>query len=200
MEPGFYEEPDFNIQLGSVKTVKDRLRDAVQRSFTSLLREDGQLFDCPIEEDYPYDARKLHEVCINHRLANHLENDVIPVLGSGEKMFVDIEFNREGVSSKTSRINGEERTLRPDIIIHNRRSGAEKVNFLIVECKKKEASREELDDDRSKIGTLMKDERYDYLFGLQVIYGKNRIKGLLFFKVDSNIESEEFEAVGVRPV
>jgi len=173
--------------------MKDQVRDAVRRSFAQLLREDGYLFDCPIEEGSLYDARKLHEVCINHRLANHLEDEVLPILSSKKKMFVDIEFNREGVNYKKSQINGEEKRVRPDIIIHNRRTGKEKTNFLVVECKKKGTSQKDIDIDRSRICALMDDEKYEYSFGLQVIYGKDRIKGVLFFKGDTGIESEKLD-------
>ena len=55
--------------------MKDQVRIAVLRSF-ELVIGDGHLLDCPIEENCPYDARKLHGVCINHRLAHR---EVIPV-------------------------------------------------------------------------------------------------------------------------
>ena len=72
---------------------------AVKNAFSRLKEEDGSLFECPIEVEAPYDSRKLHEVCINHRLANHLEDSILPLLsGNGEEYFVDIEFNREGIN------------------------------------------------------------------------------------------------------
>ncbi len=74
--------------------MKDQVRDGVLRSFRRLVIEAGHLFDCPIEEHPSYNARKLHEVCVNHRLANHLEKEFIPVLSPQETIFVDIEFNR----------------------------------------------------------------------------------------------------------
>jgi len=106
-------------------------------------------------------------------------------------MFVDIEFNREGLNYKEVRLDGEDRKVRPDIIIHNRRSGAEKTNFLIVECKKKGSSEEEIKEDQRKICALMQDERYQYSFGLQVVYGKERIEGVLFFRGEAGIDSEK---------
>lgn len=175
------------------EAMKDRVRDAVRRAFARLLREDGSLFDCPIEEGFPYGARKLHEVCVNHRLADHLEHEVLPVLVSGEKMFVDIEFNREGANYKNVKIDDEDRRVRPDIIIHNRRTGLDKRNFLVVECKKKGSAQTEIDEDRLKICALMEDERYKYSFGLQVIYGKEQIKGVLFFRGDTGIDSEDID-------
>ncbi len=73
--------------------MKDELVRAIRSAFGRLLVEDGSLFNCPIEEDSPYDARKLHEVCINHRFTNHLQNEVLPLLDNRESMFADIEFN-----------------------------------------------------------------------------------------------------------
>jgi hypothetical protein len=139
------------------EAMKHELREAVRRSFARLMREDGTLFECPIEEDSPYDARKLHEVCVNHRLTNHLQREVLPVLRSEEKMFVDIEFNREGGSFKEAKIDHRDRRVRPDIIIHNRRRNSRKKNFLVVECKKEETSQPEIDEDQRKISALMED-------------------------------------------
>lgn len=174
--------------------MKNELKNAVRRAFDRLLHEDGTLFDCPIEEDSPYgDPRKLHEVCVNHRLANHLQDEVLPLLNKlyEEKMFVDIEFNRDGGSYKRAEIDGKEKTVRPDIIIHNRKSGTEKKNFLVVECKKKGASRAEINNDKQKILALMQQEKYEYLFGLQVIYGRKGVQGFFFFKDEATIRWEE---------
>ena len=97
--------------------MKDQIREGVLRSFKRLVNEDGYLFDCPIEERSSYDARKLHEVCVNHQLANHLEKEIIPVFRLDEAIFVDIEFNREGVDFKnqSDRARGREvaQRLRP---------------------------------------------------------------------------------------
>jgi hypothetical protein len=170
--------------------MKDQVREGVLRSFRRLVEDDGYLFDCPIEENSSYDARKLHEVCINHWLANHLQEEIIPVLNTGEPLFVDIEFNREGMNFKNVKINGEDKTVRPDIIIHNRKTGPEKWNFLVVECKKQGASAKEIGEDGEKIRALMESEKYEYSFGLQVIYGTDGVHGTLFFKSGSSIMSE----------
>jgi hypothetical protein len=167
---------------------KQQVLDAVRCSFSRLVKEDGNLFDCPIEEHSCYDARKLHEVCINHRLANYREKEIIPLLK--EKIFVDIEFNREGVDFKNVAINGKDKICRPDIIIHNRMTGPEKVNFLVVECKKKGTPEDELKADLEKIHAFMDDARYEYSFGLRVVYGKDGCEGMLFFKSGTKITSE----------
>ena len=171
--------------------MKNKVLEAVRNSLDLLLREDGCLFDCQIEQDPPCNARKLHEVCINHKLANYLEHTVLPILASEEKRFVDIEFNREGRNYKEVQINGCDSTLRPDIIIHNRKSGLEKRNFLVVECKKIGCTKEEIEEDKQKIIAFMVDDRYKYSFGLQVIYGKDQVTGFLFFKGDKGIDPEK---------
>lgn len=170
--------------------MKDQVREGVLRSFKRLVDEDGYLFDCPIEERSPYNARKLHEVCVNHQLANHLEKEIIPVFRLDEAIFVDIEFNREGVDFKNTKINGEDKRVRPDIIIHNRKTGPKKLNLLVVECKKQGASEQDIEEDRQKIRALMKDKKYQYSFGLQVVYGRDGVKGELFFKSGTKIISE----------
>lgn len=171
---------------------KDEVRECVLRSFNSLLQFDGSLFDCPIEDDKnnPGQPRKLHEVCVNHRLANYLEEEFIPIDKNEEALFVDIEFNREGPNPKQLMIDGTNKNVRPDIIIHNRKSDSRKVNFLVVECKKYDASKTELDNDCKKIRALMDDQKYQYKFGLQVIYRKGEVCGTLFFKNGIGIDSE----------
>ncbi len=171
------------------ETMKDLIHDRVLDAFRQLVQEDGAFFDCPIEEHAPYDARKLHEVCINHRLANHLAAAIAPVLRVNERLFVDIEFNREGVDFKQIRINGEDHTVRPDIIIHNRKTGPQKLNILAVECKKQDTSAKEIEEDKKKIRAFMEDERYQYQFGLQVIYGQDGVRGELFFKDGKRMNS-----------
>lgn len=176
--------------------MKDAVKNAVQVAFAQLLQEDGSLFDCPIEEEFPYDARKLHEVCINHKLANHLEQVILPLIADQDRMFVDIEFNREGLNYKSVWMDGEEKRLRPDIIIHNRRSGLRKRNFLVVECKKEGSSQTEIEEDQRKLCAMMEDERYSYSFGLQVVYGRKQIEGSLFYRnADrTSIEAERITA------
>jgi hypothetical protein len=49
----------------------------------------------------------------------------------------------------------------------------------------------EIEDDQKKIRAFMEDTRYEYWFGLQVIYGKGVVCGELFFKSDNRIQSVE---------
>lgn len=157
---------------------KDQIKQAVSRAFSTLLNEDGLLFECDIEDDSNYVSRKLYEICINHKLAVHLENELRTIVNTdNKKYFVDIEFNREGANRKLLR-NGL--FARPDIIVHNRKSGGSKENLLIVECKKHGASQGEIDKDKRKILEFMNNNNYMYIYGLQVIYCKNSVKGTLY--------------------
>jgi hypothetical protein len=128
--------------------MKNLVHARILYALAQLLEEDGALFECPIEAHTSYGARKLHEVCVNHRLANLLETALLPVLKIDERLFVDIEFNREGVDCKQIRMNGEDHTVRPDIIIHNRKTGSQKHNVFVVECKKQGAHARDIEDDR----------------------------------------------------
>ena len=174
---------------------KDELKGKIAEAFNILLERDGELFKCNIHgnghNEEPGYARKLHEVCINHKLANYLEEIIVPSINGDNRYFVDIEFNKEGKNDKLIVLKGETVTARPDIIIHNRKSGEEKDNFLIVECKKHGASDSKIEKDVEKIIEFIGRSAYQYKFGLQVIYNKNEITGTLFYKDGTEIEQEE---------
>lgn len=168
------------------------IRNAILKSLELLKARDGMLFDCPIESNAPYDSRKLHEVCINHRLALYLEQEIVPLFGNNE-FFVDIEFNKEGVDFKEIKIDGHKKVVRPDIIIHNRKSGNDKKNILVVECKKKSTSQNDLKADVQKLKAFILDHRYQYKYGLQVVYDDQRIDAKLFFSENGSIKSESLK-------
>jgi hypothetical protein len=179
--------------------MNDQIKRAVSKAISTLKRDDGTLFDCAIEEGFDYDSRKLHEVCINHRLAIYLEQEILPIVnGTDQKYFVDIEFNKEGINKKKIvRCNGQELVVRPDIIIHNRKSGDQKENLLVVECKKIGASRAQIRKDRERVLAFMRDVKYNYSLGLQVVYGKDAIQATLFCKDgNGNISREIIPANG----
>lgn len=159
----------------------ENIINAIRAAFSELKRNDGQLFQCQLEDERDYVHRKLHEVCINHKLANYLEKFLFPILNySDEPIFTDIEFNKEGISSKKLHYDGGEKGVRPDIVIHNRKSGVEKRNILVVECKKHPANAYDLSTDKSKIKAFLTDEKYKYEFGLQVLYSASSVTGTFF--------------------
>ena len=168
------------------------LKRCILNCFGLLITQDGSLFECPLVVDAPYDERKLHEVCINHRLAMHFENVIVSKL-KPEKYYVDIEFNREGINFKELEYNGQEDRVRPDIIIHNRRSGDKKKNFLVVECKKEDAPEPDKTKDLAKLEAFITDQKYQYEFGLQVIYGWQQVRGTFIHKDKGAIVKENLE-------
>ena len=170
----------------------ENLKNDIRCCFDKLLKMDGSLFECEVVDCSPYDERKLHEVCINHRLAKYFDEVILNNIGEDE-FFVDIEFNREGGDDKTIESDGKYHRVRPDIIIHNRLSGQNKKNFLIVECKKKGAGKQQLKDDIEKIEKLMIDEKYQYNYGLQVIYSKDSVYGKFFYHEDGVIKNVSIE-------
>jgi len=151
--------------------MKNKLVDAILNSLKDLIVNDGDLFGFKINEKAEKNGRKLHEVCINHRLSTHLSNHIIPILQERkQRYFTDIEFNRNGKKEKAVIIDGEDQVVRPDIIIHNRKERHEKSNFLIVECKKYGCSKKDYKNDCVKIRSLMNSKDYEYEYGLMVLY------------------------------
>lgn len=92
-------------------------------------------------------AYKIHETCINHRLALYLEKALSTQWDfCDEDLFVDIEFNRILTNDKHRKmqLNIEQSTtfenqqvpsksIRPDIVIHNRQNNRR--NMLWIEVK-----------------------------------------------------------------
>lgn len=160
--------------------------EALIRAIRRLEREDGCLFEYSVAHNAPQ-ARKLHEVCINHRLALILEAELLAILATTDRLYVDIEFNREGPYSKSVNLSDGEKLVRPDIIVHNRKSGPDKRNVLVVECKKE--GRRGVIQDRRKIHGLMTDSRYEYQYGLQVVYRSNDVTGQFFHRDRGVVET-----------
>lgn len=168
--------------------MKEELIKAIKKAFTKLKLIDGILFECPIEKYFEYDARKLHEVCINHKLANYLEKYVLPLFkNTKKKLFVDIEFNKEGLNKKYLQLNEKEELVRPDIIIHNRKTRNKKINFLVVECKKRDSGLNIIAKDKNKLISFLYDSRYKYQFALQVLYESGTIEGILFYLTNGHL-------------
>jgi len=168
------------------------IKKAIHSAFEELLKNDGCLFKCQTEEYPENNPRKLHEVCINHKLANYLERFI---LQSNTNLYVDIEFNREGINKKSVEINDETKIVRPDIIVHNRESDEKKYNLLVVECKKNDATKDKIEDDKEKLKKFIEDDKFQYKYGLQVLYDKNKISGHLYYLKENVIKEEELKPV-----
>ena len=84
-----------------------------------------------IKSDADLIETQPREECVNHKLAQYLENVLYErnLLGNCS---VDIEYNKYKEDEKKTS-NG--RNIRPDIIAHERRSG-NKNNLIVIEAKK----------------------------------------------------------------
>ena len=151
--------------------------EAIRKAFELFHEKDLTfLYKLPFEAECDKD-RKLHEVCLNHKLAEKLS---ARKLFSKTGLYVDIEFNRKGGGQKL--LDGD--LVRPDIIIHNRKDGDEKFNWLVVECKKESASSAAIQKDRRKVQSFITSEEYAYQYGLCVIYNEGSVRGELYKRTD----------------
>ena len=183
--------------------MKEKLCASIREAFDLLEDLDRSLFDAA-EDAIPeagldpdtiriiapeFGPRKLHEVCLNHRLAIHLSARIAAaqiIEDFDDKMYVDIEFTRLGLEAKVLTVNGQDKVVRPDIIVHDRNDNPVDGNFLVVECKKAGCQQQLLDNDAEKIRAFMNDGRYKYKFGLQVIYKPGQPTGTLFYRDNEN--------------
>ena len=88
-------------------------------------------------------------------------------------------------------IDGAEQIIRPEIIIHNRKSGEDKSNFLVAECKKNGCSKKDTDNAIIKILGVMRSEDYEYEYGLFVKYLEKSITAKFFYKEEGGINHHE---------
>ena len=182
--------------------MKDRVIVEIKKSFQKLMENDGSLFEFKGRDDANDIYRKLHEVCINHKLANYLEEFIHPLLYKYHcckegHWYTDIEFNRKGINYKELTILKDEKAqkrVRPDIIIHNRKSEEDKINFLVVECKKKSSSSaQDRAYDQEKLKALLSDETFKYEFALQVIYDRQSVSGILYERSFGEIRADNIQ-------
>ena len=83
-----------------------------------------------------------------------------------KKYDLDAEYNRD--IDMIKRLPGWPNGCYPDLILHKR--GNNQNNILIIECKGWWSSEEAIQNDREKIMQFLHSERYQYLFGLQIIF------------------------------
>ena len=180
-----------------MQTQKDisNMKEFIKEAFSKLGSNDKDLiklndenniieYDCNAEK---YE-RKLHKVCINHRLAYYFEELLVKFFN--DSYCVDIEYNRYYKNKKSLKMNGEIQVVRPDIIIHTR---ALKPNYtqhlLVIEAKKERCSQ----DDINKVIGFIEDSHYNYSFGLTVCYKEfNPISGTLYYKGENDIMQNEY--------
>jgi hypothetical protein len=135
-----------------------------------------------IDEDIDIIKNATKEECINHKFAQYLErrlNEAKIPFGK-----VDIEYNKykEGEKKMT---NG--RTIRPDVIVHERRSG-NKDNLIVIEAKKGYSSAHDV----KKVTDLVDSSKYKYKLGVLVSYlpDKEYIKVKFYNAFDDWLEEK----------
>lgn len=153
----------------TLEQVKDILQEAINRFMVC----DSNLLNLAyegIDED-----KKLHEVCIAHKLANHLEGVLQELSIVPERTTIDLEYNKHGLDVKRW---GDGKAFRPDILLHER--ATDKQNYLALELKKDTnlgKNERNLKDDISKIERLCDPEGdYRYRFGFVLVVTSKEIQ------------------------
>ena len=98
----------------------NELQGCVVQALKMLLQYDSDLINTQPKEE-----------CINHKLAQYLES-VLHEKTLLEGRDVDIEYNKYKEDEKKS---SDGRNIRPDIIVHERKSG-NRNNLIVIEAKK----------------------------------------------------------------
>ena len=144
------------------------------------LDEESQVFEyLPDQEKL---ERKLHEVCINHRLAVYLEKYIKKIDPS---YHIDIEYNRYYKNKKHVDTKNYKGNVRPDIIVHKRMNSEGVQHLLIIEAKKDKTD----SIDEEKIIAMMEDSKYGYKYGSRIRYNSIRdIKIDLYYWDDNEIK------------
>ncbi len=184
-----------------IKNIKLLLVEA----FTLLEKNDSDLFSLPPESEVDeYEnatkkyERKLHEVCINHRLAHYIEI-LLPRFFDGE-YHVDIEYNRYYKNKKCLDINnnGVLSIVRPDIIVHTRTLKTNPhQHLLVIEAKKHHRSLE----DEKKVKAFITDTHYEYVFGATIQYNNLSDGSItLYYKDDTRKVISELIFTSNHPI
>jgi len=121
-----------------------------------------------IKHDLDLIETQPKEECINHKLAQYLEA-VLKEKNLLGACSVDVEYNKYKEDEKKMS-NG--RSIRPDIIAHERRSGNNN-NLIVIEAKKGYDDRDDRDD-RDKIVNLVDSQAYQYSVGGVISYFPRR--------------------------
>lgn len=141
---------------GTFRNKMNELQELVVKTLELLIRNDIELI-----------KNQPREECINHKFAQYLEKllkkrDVLTKL----ELDVDVEYDKYKEDEKKSSCG---RNIRPDIIVHKRKSG-NKNNLMVIEAKKNYINKK----DKCKIMDLVKSKDFKYSLGVGVAYLPNR--------------------------
>lgn len=98
--------------------------------------------------------RDIHEQGLTHRLAYYIEAS-----GNFSGYNIDCEYNRYNAEAKR---NNKSELIKPDIIIHAR--GEQKHNLIIIQAKKYNDSRGEIEKSKKLLKNEKKHLEYTYAF------------------------------------
>ena len=127
------------------------LKQVVEEALKKLCDKDGELISSDVKEE-----------CINHKLAQYIEEYTNKLLPELTCVNVDVEYNK--CKDGYQKMMGQ-KPIRPDILIHKRQSGNSD-NYLAVEAKKKYSSKH----DKDKIQFLVSAGELGYALGCVVSY------------------------------
>lgn len=128
----------------------NELQQSVLNALKQLVKNDSDLIETQPKEE-----------CINHKLAIYLERS-LQEKGLLDGIDVDIEYNKYKDDEKESS-NG--RNIRPDILVHERRSG-NRNNLIVIEAKKNYNNK----SDTYKVIDLMDSVNFKYQVGALISY------------------------------
>lgn len=148
-----------------IPIIKSKIVHCIDR----IYNEDGDLF-----------RRNNYEVTVSTKLAQYLFLEF-------PKYNVDCEYNKHIDEEKTVTINGDNRLVRPDILIHNR--GTDEHNLVAIEIKKVQNRTNRGRDYDKLIAFTIKDGEYRYELGVFIDFTqlpKDRI--IKFFENGGEIQ------------
>ena len=133
---------------GILHICKEEVISAFSQALATLFENDKELFDFDVQER-----------AIAARLAIYLHECFAFIESKGVK--IDVEYNRDGADIKRRHSQCQDGWIAPDIILHQRGSGAENYKNDIFYCEIKKNSRSDADD-AEKIKEQMRERKYKY--------------------------------------
>jgi hypothetical protein len=131
--------------------------------------------------------RKVREECVNHRLAFYIEAIYEKIVKDDRLHCIDLEYNKNvgPDDKKVKDENGNEISIRPDIIVHKRESNND--NLIAIEAKYESNSKHDI----LKLSRLL-DAPYNYSYSVAINYnpGKNYFSLRLFWKNEGLIKKQ----------
>lgn len=146
----------------------------IKKELTRCIKKAGDelyLSDRNLIYDDSYEDVHAHERSICFRFGVYLNNQM-NLNKALKKYDLDVEYNRDIDTMK--RLDGWPNGCYPDLIIHKR--GTNAANLLVMECKGWWSGERDILNDKRKIREFLNSERYQYLFGLLIVFEREEIR------------------------